>query len=107
MGQPDRLDMDTGATTGAMRRVAVTGDQMDSGWRAVSARLDGAVGQLGRGELGAAFMAGYETPAAETAATVGRHCQVPGRLADMGHACVAAYESADERSRAAFPPMRP
>jgi hypothetical protein len=103
MGQPDGLHMDSDATTGAMRRVADVGDQMGAGWRAVSADLDGLIGGLGQGELGAAFMDGYRKPAAETSTVVDRHCEVPGRLADVGHQCVADYHGADRRAHDAFP----
>lgn len=94
--------MDTDATTHVMHRVTAIGDQLDSAWGAVTARLDGAIGGLGGGVLGAAFMAGYQEPASQTAATVERHRQVPGRLAGVGHESVAGYVSADRRAGGHF-----
>ena len=102
MGQADHIDMDIAATTAAMSLVAAAGERMGSGWRAVSSELNGLVGQLGRGELGAAFLDSYQPPATETASIVEQYCRVPGRFADVGNQCVAEYESADNHSRDAF-----
>jgi hypothetical protein len=90
------------ATSDAMRVMAAAGDDMGGGWGAVRDGLGDLVGQLGLGELGAAFMAGYETPAAETTAIVDRCCQGPGRLAEVGSRCAAAYQGANDLSHATF-----
>lgn len=102
MTQPDGLHMDTDATTHVMHRVTAIGDQLDRTWEAVTARLADATAQLGGGELGAAFMAGYQETATQTAAAVERHRQMPGRLAAVGHESIAGYLSADQRSGGHF-----
>jgi hypothetical protein len=102
MGQPGHIDMDTAATSDAISLIAAAGQRMADGWRSASSEINGLVGQLGRGELGAAFLDGYQQPAAETASVVDRCCQVPGRFAEAGNRCIAVYESADSRSRNNF-----
>ena len=94
----DGIDMHPGATTDAMDLMDEAGRFMSTHWGAISDRLDLLAGQLGQGELGAAYLAGYQPAAAATAATVESHCQRPGRLAAMGHQCVNTYRSADQRS---------
>lgn len=90
-------EMDPEATADAMTLLAAAGQHMGTGWGAITAELDGLVGQLGRGELGAAFLDGYRQPAGDTAKAVERCCQVPGRLAATGNECIGTYVSTDHR----------
>jgi hypothetical protein len=102
MGQPDRADLDTAPTVSALNEVDAAGQTMSDGWRTASGQLNGLVGQLGKGPLGAAFMAGYQQEAAATSSMVERCCQVPGRFAAAGNAGVGYYGEADDRSKAGF-----
>jgi len=94
--------MDTDAISGAMGLLAGVGDRLAGGWGAVSAAVDAGVRGLGRGELGAAFMAGYQQPATRTAAGFDRVCRAPGTLAEVGHGCVTGYSSAEDNARGYF-----
>ncbi|NKE61189.1 hypothetical protein FXN61_32215 [Lentzea sp. PSKA42] len=91
----DGLHMDTASTAAAMDRIANAGQTMTGDWRTVSAEITSLGGQLGRGDLGAAFLAGYGELAAQVASDAEQRCQVPGLLADAGNACVDSYRSAD------------
>jgi hypothetical protein len=98
----DGIDMDSDATTNAMELMDVAGRTMSADWGAVSTRLASLAGQLGQGELGAAYLDGYRQPAAETAAAVDQHCGLPGRLAAAGHQCIGIYRSADRAGADTF-----
>jgi hypothetical protein len=80
----------------------VAGSALSADWGAVSTRLTSLAGQLGQGELGAAYLDGYRQPAAETAAAVDQHCGQPGRLAAAGHQCIDMYRSADRAAAGTF-----
>ena len=98
----DGIEMDSDEATTAMRVMADAGRTLSTGWAETGTRLNALAGRLGQGELGAAYRAGYQKPAADTAAVVDRHCQEPGRLAEMGHQCVGLYLSADRNSASGF-----
>ncbi|WP_163505261.1 hypothetical protein [Fodinicola acaciae] len=102
MGQPNRADIDTAATTSALTELNTAGQTMSDGWRAASAQLTGLIGQLGKGPLGAAFMAGYQQEAAATSSMVDHCCQTPGRFANAGNRGVNDYGAANDRSKAGF-----
>ncbi|WP_424186520.1 hypothetical protein ACOBQX_01525 [Actinokineospora sp. G85] len=91
----DAIDMDTTSTAEAMSRIATAGQAMAGGWRAAGAEITGLGGQLGRGDLGAAFLAGYRDLAARVAGDADHRCQEPGQLAAAGAASIDAYRSAD------------
>jgi hypothetical protein len=99
MGDVDGMSMVPAPAADAMSRLATAGDDMTSGWRAVDTELTGLTGQLGRGVLGAAFMAGYREAATQTARAVEQCCQVPGRLAAKGTTSVDSYVSNDSDNR--------
>lgn len=80
----------------AMNRLAETGTAMTEGWRAAAGEVAALAGQLGKGELGAAFVAGYRQPAEDTAKAADQCCQLPGRFAASGTQCVAQYVAADQ-----------
>jgi len=103
----DGIDMDSEATTSAMAQLDQAGSSMSTGWGEVSTRLRSLSGRLGQGELGAAYMDGYQRPAAETTAAVDQHCSHPGRLAAIGHQCVGLYQTADQNIAAAFNAIKP
>lgn len=92
----DRIDMDPDTTTDAMNLMDRTSQYLSTDWGATSSRLSLLAGQLGGGELGAAYLSGYQQPAAETVTAVEHQCQQPGRLAAMGHQCVGLYRSTDQ-----------
>jgi hypothetical protein len=91
----DQIHMDTASTTEAMNRVAVAGRTMTDDWHGASAEITHLAGQLGRGDLGTAFLDAYLTPAAQIANNADQHCQRPQQLADTGNACIDSYRSAD------------
>lgn len=92
------IHMEPGATTDAMSLMATAGKLMGTDWGAVTTELTGLVGQLGQGELGSAFLAGYQQLATDTGTAVDRCCQVPGQLAELGTQSVGTYVTADDRS---------
>jgi hypothetical protein len=96
------MHMDTGAMTTAMDLMDLAGRTMSTDWGTVSGQLSDRAGQLGQGELGAAFHARYEQAAAATTAAVEHHCRQPGLLATMGHQCAGLYVSADQNVAGAF-----
>lgn len=91
----DGIHMDTASTADAMDRIATAGQTMAGDWRTVGGEITSLGGQLGRGDLGAAFLAGYQELAAQVASDAGQRCQEPGLLADVGNACIDSYRSAD------------
>lgn len=92
---PGDLAMETGLTRNAMTRLTTAGTNLGTGWSAAAAAIDGAVGPLGRGPLGAAFLAGYEGHARQTAEAVTTCCQRIDGLAGVGHGAVTTYETTD------------
>jgi hypothetical protein len=103
----DEIYMDTVSTADAVGRVAAAGQTMTVDWRGVSAEITSLGGQLGRGDLGAAFLDGYRQPAAQVASDADRHCRRPGQLADLGNACVNLYRSADATGAGAIRAVNP
>lgn len=105
------VNMDPAATANAMGRVADAGRSMTSEWHAIEAEIAGLAGQLGRGDLGAAYLAGYRESAAQAARAADQCCRTPGVLADKGNACVGAYRSTDDAAangfRSVAPPASP
>jgi hypothetical protein len=91
----DGIDMDSDGATRAMGQMDDVGRTLSTGWGDTGRRLDALAGQLGRGELGAAYRDRYQKPAADTAAAVTRLCRMPGDLAAAGHECVGIYLAAD------------
>ncbi len=88
--------MDPNATTDAMTMMAAAGANLGTEWGTITTELTGLVGQLGRGELGAAFLAGYQKLASDTAAAVDQCCQRPAEFADLGNQSVTTYTTADQ-----------
>jgi hypothetical protein len=98
----DGIDMDSDGTTQAMQLMDDVGSTLTAGWSETGNRLRGLSGQLGQGELGAAYRDGYQKPAADTAAAIDQHCRQPGQLAAMGHQCVGMYLTADRSGADGF-----
>lgn len=92
----DRIGMFTAATRDQLTRLAAAGERMTAEWGATQPKIAELAGQLGKGELGAAFLAGYQQPAAETARAVDQCCALPGQYATTGHQCVTQYTTADD-----------
>jgi len=65
------MDMRTEAMSKAMEVMDAAGRTMTTDWGTVSERLTGLAGQLGGGELGAAFLERYGQAATATAEAVG------------------------------------
>ncbi|NUS65416.1 MAG: hypothetical protein HOQ46_17390 [Saccharothrix sp.] len=101
----------TESVADAMSRIATAGRTMADDWRGIGSEIAGLGGQLGRGDLGAAFVAGYRERAGQVTIDADQRCQEPGLLADLGKAGVDSYRSADEASgdviRAADPSASP
>ncbi len=103
----DQIHMQTASVAAAMGRMATAGQTMAGDWRAIGGEVAGLGGQLGRGDLGAAFLAGYREPAAQVTAAADRCCQEPTALADMGTANVDSYQSVDAGNGNAFRSLSP
>jgi hypothetical protein len=97
----DHIHMETATTADAMGRVASGGQTMATDWQSCQSEITGLAGQLGGGVLGAAFLAGYQEPAAQAMRDADQCCQVPGTLADKGNTAVSTYQSADTASAGA------
>jgi hypothetical protein len=91
----DHIGMHPAAAQAQMSRLTAAGERMTTGWGTTSKQVTDLAGQLGKGELGAAFLAGYQQPATETATAVEQCCALPGQYATTGTGCVAQYTSAD------------
>jgi hypothetical protein len=101
------MDMSTDAMSKAMEMMDTAGRTMTTDWGTVSERLTGLAGQLGGGELGAAFLDRYGQAAAATAAAVGDHCRHPGLMAAAGHRCADLYATADQNVAGSLGPVAP
>lgn len=99
------MDMDTDAMSTAMEVMDTAGRTMTTDWGTVSERLTGLAGQLGGGELGAAFLDRYGQAATATAEAVGNHCRQPGLMAAVGHQCAALYTTADQNAAGSLGPI--
>lgn len=95
----DGIDMAPGSTTDAMSLMAAAGTHMGTSWGGITTELSGLVGRLGGGELGAAFLEGYQQLASETGRAVDHCCRQPGQFAELGNQCVDTYVTADDVSR--------
>jgi hypothetical protein len=97
----DHIQMETATTADAMGRVATGGQNMATEWQSCQSEISGLAGQLGGGTMGAAFLAGYQEPAAQAMRDADQCCQTPGALAEAGNMAVGTYQSADAASAAA------
>lgn len=91
----NRIRMDTDLVADAMDRMTNAGQHMSTDWTTASTAVADLTAKLGRGDLGAAFLAGYQTPAAQASDTATRCCQTPSQLADKGTTSVNTYTSTD------------
>ncbi|MFC4858805.1 hypothetical protein [Actinophytocola glycyrrhizae] len=101
-GAGDRAAMDPAAVGDALRALRTAGTEFVNGWSSANSRISGLDGQLGKGPLGQAFMAGYRPGAAEIAGSADRGCRIPGQYADAGEGCVGLYTGMDGDSAAGF-----
>lgn len=99
---PDKIGMHTEAATDTMSRLTAAGERMTTEWGTTSTQVTKLAGQLGKGDLGAAFLDGYQQPAADTARVVGQCCALPGQYATSGAQCVAQYVTADGHGQEAM-----
>lgn len=99
-GEGDRAAMDPAGVGDAMRALRTAGTEFVSGWSSAGSQISGLGGQLGKGPLGQAFMAGYRPGATEIAASAERGSQIPGQYADAGEGCVGLYTGMDGESAA-------
>jgi hypothetical protein len=97
----DHIQMETSTTAEAMGRVASGGQAMSTEWQSCQSEISGLAGQLGQGTMGAAFLSGYQEPAAQAMRDADQCCQKPGTLAEAGTMAVGTYESADTASASA------
>ena len=100
----DGIEMNSDLTVDAMNLMDEAGRGLTTGWGAANSRLSSLSGQLGQGELGAAYLDRYQQAAADTVAAMEQHCGQPGQLAAVGHQCVGLYASADQAAATMFPP---
>jgi hypothetical protein len=91
----DRFHLEAAPAGDAVSRVDAAGQEMTSQWQAVAAEVAGLAGQLGRGELGAAFLAGYRAPAEQVSRAADRYSGAPGRIAGAAGAGIGDYQSTD------------
>jgi hypothetical protein len=91
----DGIGMYTAAAHAQMTRLTAAGERMATDWGTTSKQVADLVGRLGKGELGAAFLAGYRQPAAETARVVEQCCALPDQYATSGTSSVAQYTTGD------------
>lgn len=92
---PEHLRMDVAGAQDAMSRLSAAGERMTTAWRAASSELDGLASGLGAGELGAAFLAGYQQPAADTRKIADQYCELPARFAETGRQGIANVQTLD------------
>lgn len=97
----DHIQMETSTAADAMGRVASGGQTMSTDWQSCQSEISGLAGQLGSGTMGAAFLSGYQEPAAQAMRDADQCCQTPGTLAEKGTAAVGTYQSVDTASASA------
>jgi hypothetical protein len=102
MTMVDRIGMHTTAARDQMSKLTATGERLTTGWGTTSKQVADLAGQLGGGELGAAFLAGYAQPAADTARAVDQCCALPTQYATTGAGSVTQYTSADSHGQQAI-----
>jgi hypothetical protein len=91
------------AETGqAMNQLTAAGTDLTNGWTGASAAISAAVGQLGKGVLGQAFLQGYQGHADQVTAAAGTCTRIPGQLADTGNQCVAIYVDTEDTNAGAY-----
>jgi hypothetical protein len=90
--------MDPSAVGDATGELTRTGDDLTTEWTAAAAAISGAVGQLGKGVLGQAFLHGYQSHADEIAAAATAYTAAPSDLATTGNRSVDTYIATDENT---------
>jgi hypothetical protein len=98
----DRIGMHTTAAQEQMTRLTAAGQHMTTEWGTTTKKLADLAGQLGKGDLGAAFLAGYQQPAADTTRAVDQCVALPGQYATTGGQCVTQYTNADDHGQQAI-----
>lgn len=92
----DFIHMGPAATAGFIGRLEQTVDAFGTAWRGSAAEITTGEGGVGSGRLAAAFLGGYEGPAAHTRAVAARIQPVYAALCATGHQAVAGYRAADQ-----------
>lgn len=87
-GNPSLFPEQTNSTLNTLHTVA---ERMTTNWATTKAEITGLVGQLGQGELGAAFLAGYQQLATEIITAVDQCCQRPTQFAATGNHAVTGF----------------
>lgn len=91
-GSPGLLPELTNSTLNTLSTVS---ERMTTNWATTKAEIAGLVEQLGHGELGAAFLAGYQQLATEVADAVDQCCRRPGEFAATGNHAVTGFVTMD------------
>lgn len=99
---PDQLNMQQEQTASAMSTLSAAGSSWEQTWSSSQATIDGLDGQLGKGILGQAFAAGYQSAKAAAVDVAARCYAMPERLATAGQRSVTDYGNADTWSAAGF-----
>jgi hypothetical protein len=82
-------------TNSTLNRLNTVSERMTTAWGTTKAEITGLAGQLGHGELGAAFLAGYQQLATEISEAVDQCCQRPGQFAATGNQAVTGFVTVD------------
>jgi hypothetical protein len=89
-------------TNNTLNRLSTIGERMTGDWATTKAEIAGLVGQLGQGELGSAFLAGYQQLATEIADAVDQCCRRPGEFANAGNHAVTGLVTIDNDNQQAI-----
>jgi hypothetical protein len=82
-------------TASTLKTLTTIGERMATDWKTISTEIANLAGQLGKGELGAAFLASYQQPATDTARAVDQCCQRPHEYATTGTQSVTQLTGVD------------
>ena len=91
-------------TNSTLNQLSTVSDRMAADWGAAKAEIAGMAGQLGKGELGAAFLAAYRQLAAEVADVADQCCQRPSEFAAAGNQAINAFVAVDDHSSTTIRP---
>lgn len=82
-------------TNSTLNRLSTVSERMADNWGTTKAEIAGLVAQLGQGELGAAFLVGYQQLASEITDAVDQCCRRPAEFAAAGNQAVTGFVTLD------------
>lgn len=87
-----------------LNKLGTVSDRMAADWGTAKAEIAGMAGQLGKGELGAAFIAAYRQLATEVADVADQCCQRPSEFTAAGNQAVNAFVTVDDDAERSIRP---